>query len=178
MNQLEASHPSDLTGFPPDLTAPLRPAIPRRTGQLPLGTVADDPGTPSTGERAFVSSSCLTSSSPLSSSSGSPMIDVDDDLDELDDFDDDELEDEELVASAGAGVHGRPARGVMFGPGLYGPAPEASPELPAQPPIALGAATLGERARRLGAQVAHKVLVPIAAIALLVVAMGGTWSTA
>ena len=189
MTQLEASHSTDLTGFPPDLTAPPRPAIPRRTGQLPLGTLDDDPSTPAAGERGFAASSCMTASSPLSSLSGSPMIDVDDDLDELDDFDDeeldgDELDDDELGGELGddavavAAAHGRPARGAMFGPGLYGPAPDAAAELSARPQVALGAATLGERARRLGGQVVHKVLVPVIAIAILVIAMGGTWSTA
>jgi len=190
VTQLEASHSTDLTGFPPDLTAPPRPAIPRRTGQLPLGTLDDDPSAPTAGKRGFAASSCMTASSPLSSLSGSPMIDVDDDLDELDDFDDDELDDDELDddelgdgdrdadAVGGAAARGRPARGAMFGPGLYGPASDAAVELWARPPVALGAATLGERARRLGGQVVHKVLVPVIAIAILVVAMGGTWSTA
>jgi competence protein ComEA len=123
VNQLEDSNQTDLTGFPPDLSAPIRPAIPRRTA------------------------------SPLSLSS--PLIDVDDDLDELDldELDSDELGDDDgRVASLGDGTASTTRRN--------------------------GTVTFGDRARRLGAQLAHKVLVPVAAIAILVVAMGGTWTTA
>jgi len=144
VTQLEDCN-SDVTGFPPDLTAPIRPAVPRRTGQLPLG--APDRADPS-------SPLCSALRSPLSSPLGSPMIDVDDDLDELelDDRDADDLGDD--------------------GDDRGAPPPEPNA------PVALGRATLGDRARRLGARFAHKVLVPVAAIAILVIAMGGTWTTA
>ena len=132
MNQLE-SHQTDLVGFPPDLTAPLRPAVPRRT-QLPLDAL--DEATPA--------GLCAALSSPLSSPVGSPMIDVDDDLDEL------ELDDVEDFDDADTD----------------------------HDTVAPGVATLGDRARRLGARFAQKVLVPVTAIAILVIAMGGTWSTA
>ena len=144
MTRLQDSNQTDLTGFPPGLSAPIRPAIPRRTtSQLSLGTPSDDPP----------AALCATLASPLSSSLGSPMIDVDDDLDELelDDLDADDLGDDE-------------AGGARF---AAGPAPARG----------IFAATLGERAR-LGARLAHKVLVPVAAIAILVIAMGGTWTTA
>lgn len=208
MNQLDTNQ-TDLVGFPPDLTAPLRPAIPRHTGQVPLGMMEGDPrlpgiADPASGagasasrttargfEAALRTPSCVTASSPLSSASGLPMIDVDDDLgdlevedledDELGDLDDDDDDDDDDAGGdddTGAGEHAASRRGVMFGPGLYGPAPEPALEHGAQPAIALGAATFGERARRIGARFAQKVLVPVAAIALLVIAMGGTWSTA
>jgi competence protein ComEA len=152
VNQLEDSQQPDLIGFPPDLSAPIRPAVPRRTtSQLSLGSPNARP------DDAPGSSSSLSAFDALPYSLGSPLIDVDDDLDELelDDLDDDLADDDVGVSRFGAG-------GVSN----------------VHAPVTPGTATLGDRARRLGARFANKVLVPVAAIAILVIAMGGTWTTA
>jgi competence protein ComEA len=145
---LEATTRSALAGFPPGLAAPIRPAVPRRTAsQLSL---------------ASPPSSLLCSSlrSPLSSSAGSPMIEVDDDLDELelDDIDDLDLEDDVDRGLAPADLTVASAMG--------------------HEPVTPGSATFGDRGRRLAARFASKVVVRVAAIAILVIAMGGTWTTA
>ena len=164
MNHFEDSNQADLTGFPPGLSAPIRPAVPRRTpSQLSLGS----PALASTGEPDDPPTSlCASLRSPLSSSLGSPMIDIDDDLDELelDDLDADDLGDGDLGLA------------LMSDEGANGPRMTDRELAPGQ--TVPGAATLGDRARRLGARLVHKVLVPVAAIAILVIAMGGTWSTA
>ena len=81
---------------------------------------------------------------------GSLVIDIDDDLEELDDLDD--------LDGEADGPEGLARRAHAL--------------------LVPGSATLGDRARRLGSQLASKVIVPVAAIAILVIAMGGTWSTA
>lgn len=131
MNQLEDSQQTDLTGFPPDLSTPLRPAVPRRTTRGSASRLAVDH--------------------------------VDADL-ELDDLEADDLGDDD----DGFGLE---SSGAVSAQGHEDAA--ASVDL-----VTARTATFGDRARRLGARFASKVLVPVAAIALLVVAMGGTWTTA
>jgi competence protein ComEA len=99
------------------------------------------------------------------------VIEVDDDLDqlELDDLDGDDLGDDD----DGLGLH---ASRAVSARGHEGP--DAQVDMLEHVRVTAGTATFGDRARRLGARFASKVLVPVAAIALLVVAMGGTWTTA
>lgn len=151
MNQLEDTQ-TDLAGFPPGLAAPIRPAVPRRTVGQPQDSL------PCRGE---------TTSSPevarrAPAIAGSLVIDIDDDLEELDEVDD--LDDElELDGDAADPLRAR-------GDGVASPEPRLT--------VTPGAASVADRARRLGSQLASRVIVPVAAIAILVIAMGGTWSTA
>lgn len=144
MNQREDSTQIDLVGFPPGLAAPIRPAVPRHAVHAPASLPCREAG-------------------PLTSS---PVIDVDDDLDELELEDDDlELAGDELDGAGPGSVRARAHE-------------DAAQEAWAGGPLVPGSATLGDRARRFGARFASKVVVPVAAIAILVIAMGGTWSTA